>query len=144
MGSDSLLLLLIAVIAGATALMAVLQVVLLLTALRTTRRVNRLMEMVETEVRPTLERVDRMSADAARLTAAGADLAEQTDRLLAWATNGVDGLLAAARATVGDRGSALFVAVRTALQAFRGGNDPDPGTDDGRAAKAPTSVAAGR
>lgn len=144
MGSDSLLLLLIAVIAGATALMAVLQVLLLVTALRTTRRVNRLMEMVETEVRPTLERVDRMSADAARLTAAGADLAEQTDRLLAWATSGVDGLMAAARATVGNRGGAFLVAVRTALQTFRDGNDPDPGTDAGRAKNSPTSVAADR
>ena len=81
MDPDSLLLLLVAAIAGATALMAILQVVLLVAALRTTRRVNRLAEMVETEVRPTLERVDRMSADAARLTAAAADLAEQTDRL---------------------------------------------------------------
>ena len=144
MGSDSLLLLLVAVIAGATALMAVLQVVLLVTALRTRRRVNRLMEMVETEVRPTLERVDRMSADAARLTAAGADLAEQTDRLLAWATSGVDGFMAAARATVGDRGSAFFVAVRTALQAFRDGNDSDPGTDAGRGKNSSPSVDAGR
>lgn len=144
MDPDSLLLLLVAAIAGATALMAILQVVLLVAALRTTRRVNRLAEMVETEVRPTLERVDRMSADAARLTAAAADLAEQTDRLLAWATSGVDGLMAAARVTVGDRGSAFFVAVRAALQAFRGVNGPDPAADTGRAEGPPTAAAADR
>lgn len=119
MGSEAQLL---GVIAGAMVLMAVLQAGFLAYGIRLARRLDRVVEAVEREIRPALGRVDAISADAARTSALVVAQVERVDRVAGRLAAGADEALAAARDSVVEpvrQGGALLVALRAALLAFR-------------------------
>lgn len=126
MPADTLQLTLLAVIAGAVAIMAVVQIALLIAGVRLARRVQELADTVENDIRPTLGKFEQMSGDAARVATAAADLAEQAKVFLERVGSRADGVLSAARVVLGGRGMAAFAGVRAAVESFVGGNGPAP------------------
>lgn len=125
----------IAVIAAATVVMAIVQVGVVVYGLRVGRRVNRLLDVVEREVRPALGRVDRMSADAERVTKAAAAQVDRVDRIVGRVADQAEGLLAMTRTSVVtpvSQGNAFLAGLRAALEAFRrpveapGGSTDEP------------------
>lgn len=143
MGSEAQLL---GVIAGAMVLMAVLQAGFLAYGIRLARRLDRVVETVEREIRPALGRVDAISADAARTSALVVAQVERVDRVAGRLAAGADEALAAARDSVVEpvrQGGALLVALRAALLAFRDAGRAEDAfgessgrPSDGRAARA--------
>ena len=127
---QSLQLTLLAVIAGATAIMAIVQIALLIAGVRLARRVQDLADTVENDIRPTLGKLERVSDEAARVATAAADLAEQSKAFLDRVGGRVDGLMSAARLVLGGRGMAAFAGVRAAVESFVGGNGPAPATGE--------------
>ena len=125
---QSLQLTLLAVIAGATAIMAVVQIALLIAGVRLARRVQDLADTVDNDIRPTFRKLERVSDEATRVATAAADLAEQSKAFLDRAGGRVDGLMSAARLVLGGRGMAAFAGVRAAVESFVGGNGPAPAT----------------
>ncbi|MXY26018.1 MAG: hypothetical protein F4Y45_16060 [Acidobacteria bacterium] len=125
---QSLQLTLLAVIAGATAIMAIVQIALLIAGVRLARRVQDLADTVENDIRPALGKLERVSDEATRVVTAAADLAEQSKAFLDRVGGRVDGLMSAARLVLGGRGMAAFAGVRAAVESFVGGNGPAPAT----------------
>ena len=114
------------VIALATLVMATVQLGIIVYGAKLARRVDRLVDVVETEIKPTLGRVNAMSEDMSRATALAAVQAERFDKLGERMTVYVDQLLELTEDTVIEpmrRGAAL-------LRGAEGG--------DGRLARGPT------
>ncbi len=135
MGNEAQLL---GVIAGAMVLMAVLQAGFLAYGIRLARRIDRVVEAVERDIRPALGRVDAISADAARASALVVAQVERVDRVVGRLAAGADEAVAAARDSVVEpvrRGGAFLVGLRAALLAFR---------NAGRAAEDTFSETSGR
>ncbi len=121
---QSLQLTLLAVIAGAVAVMAVVQIALLIAGIRLARQVRGLAETVENDIRPALGKFEQVSGEAARVATAAADLAEQARAFLEWVGGRADGLFSAARLVLGGRGMAAVAGVRAAVESFAGRNGP--------------------
>ena len=141
---ESVQLTLLAVIAGATAVIAVVQIALVVAGIRLVRRVNRLAETVENDIRPALGRFEQMSSDAARVATAAADLAEQTKAFLHWVSGRADGVFSSARFVLGGRALAAVAGVRAALESFVGGNGPAATAGGPTEARRSTADEAGR
>lgn len=138
----------VGVIAAATVVMAGVQVGVVIYGVRLARRVNRLLDVVEREVKPALGRVDRMSADAARVTTAAAAQVERVDRILGRIADQADELLAVTRASVVTpvrQGGAFLMGLRSALLALRQTRDAPGGEADDppRPASRDSAVSAG-
>lgn len=119
MGSEAQFL---GVIAGAMVLMAVLQAGFLAYGIRLARRVERVVEAVEREIRPALGRVDAISADAARASALVVAQVERVDKVVGRLAAGADEAMTAARDSVVEpvrQGGAFLAGLRAALLAFR-------------------------
>lgn len=113
---------LLSVIAVATVIMAVVQIGVVLFTSRLAKRVNRLVDFIEREIKPTLVRVDAVSSDVARVTSLASNQAERLDQIASHLIEKIDEIL-----TVADRsvfaplkqGAGFLFGLRAALLAFR-------------------------
>ena len=115
--------LLLSVIAVATVIIAIVQIGVVIFSVRLAKRLSRLVDVVEHEIRPTLARVDAVSSDVARMTSLASNQAERLDQITSHLINKIDEIL-----TVADRsvfaplkqGAGFLFGLRAALSAFRG------------------------
>ena len=113
---------LLSVIAVATAIMAVVQIGVVLFAVRLAKRVGRLVDVIEHEMKPTLARVDAVSSDVARVTSLASNQVERLDQIASHLIEKIDEIV-----TVADRsvfaplkqGAGFLFGLREALLAFR-------------------------
>ena len=113
---------LLSVIAVATVIMAVVQIGVVLFTSRLAKRVNRLVDVIEREIKPTLARVDAVSSDVARVTSLASNQVERLDQIASHLIEKIDEIL-----TVADRsvfaplkqGAGFLFGLRAALLAFR-------------------------
>ena len=85
-------------------------------------RINRLVQVIEGEVRPALGRVNAASADAARAASLAVAQAERVDQLFERLAAGADEVSVEVRNLVADPvrwGEALLIALQSALLAYR-------------------------
>ena len=120
-------------IAVATLVMAVVQVGIIVYGARLARSVQRLVDQMETEIKPALTHVNAMSDDINRVTALAVAQLERVDQLFGQFTERSDQLMTVAQeALIGPvrQGAALLQGMRAALAALRrsaGGTQPDSG-----------------
>ena len=115
--------LLLSVIAIATVIIAVVQIGVVIFAVRLAKRLSRLVDVVEHEIRPTLARVDAVSSDVARVTSLASNQAERLDQIASHLINKIDEILTAADRSVFaplKQGAGFLFGLRAALLAFRG------------------------
>jgi ribosomal protein L17 len=110
-------------IAAATLLMALLQVGAVIAAARVAKRLERLADEVQREVRPLIARATEVAEEARRAAALAAQQVERLDRLLADVSLRVSetaDLLQRSVATPIREGSAVLAGIRAGLAAIRG------------------------
>ena len=110
------------IIAAATLVMAVLQVGAIMYAGLLARRMARLLERLEQELKPLSDSVNAIGRDAARAAALAAAQVERVDQLFTSATDRIEQTAQALQkaATIPAReGAALLAALRAAVGAFR-------------------------
>ena len=115
--------LLLSVIAVATVIIAVVQIGVVIFAVRLAKRLSRLVDVVEHEIRPTLARVDAVSSDVARVTSLASTQAERLDQITSHFVDKIDEILTAADRSVFAplrQGAGFLFGLRAALSAFRG------------------------
>ena len=115
-------------IATATVVMAVVQVGIIVFAARLARRVDRMVDVMETELKPALDRVNAMGGDMNRATSLAVAQVERADQLFARVAERVDSVTAVTQDAVIEpfrHGSALLEGFRVALSVLRG--SPSPG-----------------
>ena len=106
------------VIAVATLAMAVVQVGVLVAANRLSRRVDRLVNQIEHELKPALGHLNAISRDVSRAVAVGTAQVERADRLFIGLAGKLEETLASIQAGVAApvrEGKALLSAVAAAL-----------------------------
>ena len=126
--------LLLGVIAAATAVIAVVQIGMLVCGVLLSRRVNHLIEVVEQELRPVVDRVGTLSDDAARLSSLAVTRIERVDRAFERITSRLEETMKAAREAVVEparQGMVLAHVLRAGLAALRVVNDRPRAADDG-------------
>jgi hypothetical protein len=117
------------VMAAALVVMALMQVGLVLVALRTSRQVTLSIENLRRDVRPVIDRVNRLADEAGRTTALALSQVERLDRFLAITTSRVEEVLTVVRASVGGplrQGTALMMGLRAVIGAIRQWQDTRP------------------
>lgn len=110
------------VIAVATLCMALVQVGLVVAAVRLARRVSRLADELETELRPFLVNVNAIGRDVSRAVALVALQGERADKLFADVAAKIEQTLGALQSElIGPllRGRALLAAIRAAIEVIR-------------------------
>jgi predicted PurR-regulated permease PerM len=110
------------VIALATLVMAAIQVGAIVFAARLAKRVDRLANQVEHELKPLLTNLAEVSQNAVRASSLAVAQVERADQLFATVTRRVDEtftLVQAVIITPAREGRAIFTAVRAAVAAFR-------------------------
>jgi predicted PurR-regulated permease PerM len=110
------------VIALATLVMAAIQVGAIVFAARLAKRVDRLANQVEHELKPLLTNLAEVSQNAVRASSLVVAQVERADQLFATVTRRVDEtftLVQAVIITPAREGRAIFTAVRAAVAAFR-------------------------
>ena len=110
------------IIALAVAVMAAIQVGAIIMATRVARRVDRLANQIEQDIRPVFENLTVMSAEAARAAALAATQVERADRLFVDLAQRVDLTLNTLQSRVlgpAREGAALLAGLRAALGAFK-------------------------
>ena len=118
------------VIALATLTMAAVQVGMVVYGWTLARRVNRLLDEVEHQMKPLADSLNAAARDAARVSALASGQVERIDRLLTdlttrieqTATSVQDAVLRPLR-----EGAAVLAAIKGAIDVFRGGDQP-PGS----------------
>ena len=106
------------IIALATLTMAVVQVYVLVAASRLERRVDRLADTVETELKPLFGHMNTIGRDAARATALATAQVERADRLFTDLAQKVEQMLATLQSGINGparEGQALLAGIRAAL-----------------------------
>ena len=114
------------IIAFAVAVMAAIQVGAIVVASRLARRIDRLADQIERDVRPLFQNLQSMSADAARAATLAAAQVERADRLFVDLGQRVDvtlGILQQRVLTPAREGAALLAGLRAALDVFRARHD---------------------
>ena len=110
-------------IALATFVMAAVQVGIIVYGARLAQRVQRLVDQVENEITPALNRVNAMSGDINRVTSLAVAQLERVDQLFGQFAQRSDHLMALAHDAViapARQGAALLQGMRAALAALRG------------------------
>ena len=127
--------LLLSVIAVATVIIAVVQIGVVIFAVRLAKRLSRLVDVVEHEIRPTLARVDAVSSDVARVTSLASNQADRLDQITSHLIDKIVEILTAADRSVFaplKQGAGFLFGLRAALSAFRGESlQSKPASDDG-------------
>ena len=109
-------------IAVATVLMALVQVGIIVYGARLARRVDQLVTVVETEIKPALDRVSAMSGDLNRATSLAVAQVERADQLFAKVADRVDRVTLVAQDAVIEpfrQGAALLEGLRVAIAVLR-------------------------
>jgi hypothetical protein len=112
----------LAVIAVAVAMMAAIQVGAIVLGLRLARRVDQLTTQVERDIKPLLQNLTAMTAEAHRAVQMATAQVERADRLFGDLAISAERTMALAAQFVGgpaQKGMALFAAARAALSALR-------------------------
>ncbi len=120
------------VIALATLLMATVQLAMVVYGTRLARRFDRLVDVVEKEIRPTLGRVNAMSEDMSRATSLAAVQAERFDQLFARLVEQVDRFSDLTEDAVVEpmrRGAALLQGLKVVMAVLRGVERAGPAGD---------------
>ncbi|MBI4263112.1 MAG: hypothetical protein HY657_01945 [Acidobacteria bacterium] len=110
------------VIAAAVLVMAVIQVAAVVFATRAARRLDRLADRLEQDVRPIVVSLRALTADAARATAVAAAQVERADQLFTDLTQRVEQTLNAVQDTLiapAKEGVAWLSGLKAVLAAFR-------------------------
>ena len=110
------------VIAVATLAMAIVQVGVIVVAGRLAKRVDRLADQVERELKPFLGSVNAIGRDASRAVSMAALQVERADKLIADLMTKIEQTAAALRASLvapAREGRALLAALRATLSALR-------------------------
>ena len=111
------------VIALAVFVMAVIQVGAIIAGLRLAKRVDRMADQLERDVKPLLANLTTVSSEAARAAAMAAAQIERFDKVFTELTQRVDQTLAAAQAFVtgpARQGMAVMAGVKAMVDAFKG------------------------
>jgi hypothetical protein len=112
----------LAIIAVAVAVMAAIQVGAIVLGLRLARRVDQLTTQVERDIKPLLQNLTAISAEAQRAVQLATAQVERADRLFGDLAVSAERTMALAAQFVGgpaQKGVALFAAARAAMSAFR-------------------------
>ena len=110
------------IIAAATLAMAIVQVGLIVAAGRLARRVERLADQVEYELKPLFANIQAIGRDASRAVAVAAAQVERADKLLTDLMARIEQTAAVLQSSIvapAREGRALFAALRAALSAVR-------------------------
>jgi hypothetical protein len=110
------------VIAGATLITAIIQVGVLIAAGRLARRISRLVDRIELELKPTFTHVNTIGRDAARVMALASAQVERADHLLGQLAQQVETTVATVQTSLGAparEGKALMNAFRAAVDSIR-------------------------
>ena len=110
------------VIAVSTLLIAIVQIGVVLAAGVALRRLGRLVDTLEQEIKPIFGHVNTITRDASRAAALATAQVERADKLFSDVAVRVDEALNAMQASLGAparEGRALFNAIRAAFQAIR-------------------------
>ena len=110
------------IIALATLTMAAVHVGLVVYGWTMARRINRLLEQVEHEMRPLAESVSSIARDAARVSALAAGQVERVDRLLTDLTGRIEHTATTVQDAIVKplrEGAAVLAGVRAAIEVFR-------------------------
>jgi hypothetical protein len=110
------------IIALAVLVMAAIQVAAVVLAARTARRVDRLADRLEQDLRPIVNNLRTATAEAARASSLAAGQLERADRLFTDLGNRVDGILTSVQETLiapAREGFAWLTGLKAALAAFR-------------------------
>jgi hypothetical protein len=110
------------VIAAATLALALLQIVFLVAAGRVARRLERLVDRVESEFAPVVAHLDAIGHDAARAASLATAQVERVDRLFAHVGERAERTLTSLQATLGGtarEGAAIMAGVRAGLAVLR-------------------------
>jgi hypothetical protein len=110
------------VIAAGVAIMAAIQIGVIIVGLRLARQLSATADELRREVRPLVEKVNRIADDAARATSLATIQIERVDQILSTTTARVDEGLNIVRHAMGGplrQGYAIALALRAAFSAFR-------------------------
>ena len=110
------------VIAGATLITAIIQVGVLIAAGRLARRMSRLVDRIELELKPTFAHVNAIGRDAARAMTLATAQVERADNLLGQLAQQVETTVSSVQSSLGAparEGRALMNAFRAALDSIR-------------------------
>ena len=110
-------------IATATIVMALVQVGIIVYGARLAQRVDRMVDVLETELKPALDRVNAMGGDMNRATSLAVAQVERADQLFARVSERVDRITLVTQDAVIQpfrHGSALLEGFRVALSVLRG------------------------
>ena len=116
----------LAVIAIAVALMAVAQVALALIALRAAREMTATVAELRRDLKPVIDKADRLVDEATRVASLASLQVERVDRLLANTVDRIDETLSIVQSAVIQpvrQGAALMAGLRAALSALRSWQD---------------------
>lgn len=111
------------VIAAAVLVMALIQVGAIIAGLRLAKRVDRIADQLERDVKPLIANLTNVSAEAARAATMAAAQIERFDKVFTELTQRVDHTLAAAQAFVtgpARQGMAVMTGVKAMVDALRG------------------------
>lgn len=114
------------IIAVAVALMAAIQVGAIIVAARLAKRVDRLADQIEQDIRPVFQNLNTMSAEAARVASLAAVQVERADRMFGDLAHRVDDTLNRLQSRVlgpAREGAAMLAGLRAALAVFRDRRD---------------------
>jgi uncharacterized membrane protein YczE len=112
----------LAVIAISVALMAAIQIGAILIAIKLGRQLAVTTDELRKEIRPLMDKMNRVADEAVRTTALAAAQVERVDRLLATTAVRVEEAVSILRNAMGGpvrQGAAAFMAVRAVIGAFR-------------------------
>jgi uncharacterized protein (DUF2236 family) len=111
------------VIAVAVLVMALIQVGAIIAGLRLAKRVDRMADQLERDIKPLLANLTTVSSEAARAASMAAAQIERFDKVFSELTQRVDRTLAAAQDFVtgpARQGMAVMTGVKAMIDAFRG------------------------
>jgi uncharacterized protein (DUF2236 family) len=128
------------VIAVAVLVMALIQVGAIIAGLRLAKRVDRMADQLERDVKPLIANLTKVSSEAARAAAMASAQLERFDKVFTELTQRVDHTLSAAQEFVigpARQGMAVMTGVKAMIDAFRGIREtsrrrtaPHPTVDD--------------
>lgn len=110
------------IIAAATVTMAIVQVGVIVVAGRLARRVDRLADQVDRELKPFFEHLNAVGRDASRAASLAVAQVERADRLFGDAAHRIDQTLATIQAAIiapAREGAAVVSGFRAAIAAIR-------------------------
>ena len=124
------------IIAISVALMAIIQVGLIVAGVVVAKQVTGAIKDLRAEIRPLMDKVNRVADEAVRASSLATAQMERVDRVLASTTARVEEVANIVQAALGGpvkQGAAFVMALRAVMSAFKqwqGTRTPKPGTRD--------------